>query len=277
MKSFTETVEFEKVTKPNQTDKKSEKKYLSENNIDFYNENGFAILYDVFSNQEAINFNKCIRRHANKDFAALINPDRYETLYEQDERPKSDLTINEIEETSNLARSVMTDGRFREILDFFHKKNTVGLSSQFIFKEAYSSYANQAWKPHQDNFYPKNKNGEYLTLNWFLKDADIQNGTIFCYPGSHKLGLLEAENNISFRENIGSNPGSECEIPNEFKDKKIDMIIPGNSVLIMHGNCIHGSYPNNSSRSRPWFSTCYISSGEDFVVGKTSKREKITF
>ncbi len=241
----------------------------------FYDENGYVILNKVFSDEEAEIFNKSIRRHANKSFAALINPDRYESLFDQDERPKSDITISEIKETSELARSIMTDQRMVELLDIFHEEKTIGLSSQFIFKEAYSDYSSQAWRPHQDNFYPKNKNAAYITLNWFLKDADKENGTIFCYPRSHKLGLLPAKNNVSFREKIGENPGSECKIPDDFLDKKTDIIIPANSVVILNGNCIHGSYPNNSNRSRPWFSSCYISEGEDYFIGKSSKRQRI--
>ena len=250
---------------------------MHNDNRDFYDKNGYVILEKIFSDEEADFFNKCIRRHANKSFAALINPDRYESLLEQDERPKSDITLEEIEETSALARSIMTDKRMVSLLDTFHGSKTIGLSSQFIFKEAYSDYSSQAWRPHQDNFYPKNKNAAYITLNWFLKDADKENGTIYCYPGSHKLGLLPAENNISFREKVGDNPGSECEIPDEFKNKKTDIIIPANSIVILNGNCIHGSYPNNSSRSRPWFSSCYISEGEEFYIGKSSKREKLIY
>ena len=74
----------------------------------------------------------------------------------------------------------------------------MGLSSQFIFKEANSAYSSQAWKPHQDSSYPGDKNGEYLTINWFLRGADVENGSIYIYPGSHKLGLLNSEPNISF-------------------------------------------------------------------------------
>ena len=248
---------------------------MTDNLKNFYDENGYVIIEKVFSDDEADFFNRCIRRHANQSFAALINPDRYESLLDQDERPKSDITLSEIKETSSLARSIMKDNRMVDLLDKFHNSKTIGLSSQFIFKEAYSDYSSQAWKPHQDNFYPKNKNAAYITLNWFLKDADKENGTIFCYPGSHKLGLLPAENNISFREKVGENPGSECKIPDNLADKKTDMIIPGNSIVILNGNCIHGSYPNNSNRSRPWFSSCYISDGEEFYVGKSSKRMQI--
>ena len=252
-----------------------DKLYLNIENKEFYEKNWYVILNNIFTTIEANNFNSKIRRHANKDFAALINPDRYDSLFEQDERPKSDLTIDEIKDTSSIARLIMTDKRMVDILDFFHEKKSVGLSSQFIFKEAHSNYCLQAWKPHQDNFYPKSKNAAYVTLNWFLKDADKENGTIFCYPGSHKLGLLPAKDNISFREKVGDNPGSECNIPEEFLGKKKDIIIPGNSIVVLNGNCIHGSYPNTSDRSRPWFSSCYISDGEEFVIGNSSKRKKI--
>ena len=140
----------------------------------FYDENGYVIIEKVFTDSEADMFNRYIRRHANNSFSALINPDRYDSLLEQDERPKSDLMLAEVEETANLSRSIMTDKRMVDVLKRFHEKKTVALSSQFIFKEAYSDYASQAWKPHQDNFYPKSKNAAYVTLNWFLKDADKQ-------------------------------------------------------------------------------------------------------
>ena len=148
-------------------------------------------------------------------------------------------------------------------------------STQFIFKEAHSSYATQAWRPHQDSLYPEDKNGQYITSNWFLRGADVENGTIYVYPGSHELGLLEATPQVSFRENANTNPGSECKIPKEYFDKKVDVIIPKNSVLFLHGHCIHGSYSNNSDRSRPWFSCCYISKGEKYHVGANAQRKEI--
>ena len=249
---------------------------MSSKEKEFYEENGYLLLENIFTNEEADFFNKCMRRHANQSFSAIMNPDRYDFLLDQDARPKSDITLSEVEETSSLARSILKDKRMVDILHkFHHSKNLIGVGSQFIFKEAYSDYASQAWRPHQDNFYPKTKNSSYVTLNWFLRDADEENGTIYCYPGSHKYGLLPAEDNISFREKVGANPGSECEIPDELKDKKTNIIVPANSIVLLNGNCIHGSYPNNSNRSRPWYSCCYVSEGAEYVVGKNSKRIEI--
>ena len=66
----------------------------------FYDDNGYVILEKVFSDEEAEIFNNYMRRHANKKFSALINPDRYDSLLDQDERPKSDITLKEIKDTS---------------------------------------------------------------------------------------------------------------------------------------------------------------------------------
>ena len=72
---------------------------LTDKQIKFYKKNGYLIVQDIFTNKEAITFNQFIRRHANKDFAAIVNPDRFEQLVKQDDRPKSDVRLEEIKET----------------------------------------------------------------------------------------------------------------------------------------------------------------------------------
>ena len=85
--------------------------YLNATLKEFYTENGYAIIEISFDLKDAKIFNNCMRRHANKDFAAIINPDRYSSLIEQDERPKSDITLEEIKETV-LALSIIKSEQF---------------------------------------------------------------------------------------------------------------------------------------------------------------------
>ena len=250
---------------------------LTQSEIDSFHKNGFLVLENLYSKEFTYKFMTSVRRHANEDYAAIINPDRYETLLEMDERPKSDITLEEIKETSELCQKVMSNKTIIKILRTLQKNDVIGLSSQFIFKEAYSSYASQAWLPHQDNRYVDNENGQYITANWFLRPVNKENGGLYIYPGSHRLPLLPAPDKKSYIEDPNDNPGRECEIPEEFIDKKIDLILPLSSVVFLHGNCIHGSYPNNSDRSRPWHSTCYITKGEYYNIGKSSKRTAIEF
>ena len=60
-------------------------------------------------------------------------------------------------------------------------------------------------------------------------------------------------------------------------DNALVMIAGKSSVVFLHGNCIHGSYPNNSDRSRPWHSNCYITKGEYYNIGKSSQRRATEF
>ena len=250
---------------------------LKQDKIDSYHQNGYLVVEGLYSTEFTNKYLSAIRRHANKDFAAIINPDRYETLLEMDERPKSDLTIEEIKETSELSLKVFKNKTIIKILRQLQNNDVVGLSTQMIFKEAYSAYAPQAWLPHQDNRYIDNKNGQYITTNWFMRESTPENGGIYVYPGSHKLPLLPAPDKKSYRENPNDNPGRECEIPDEFKDKKIDLITKPSSVVFLHGNTIHGSYGNESNKSRPWFSCCYITKGEKYNIGRSSKRIEVNF
>ena len=250
---------------------------LKKKQIDFYNENGYLIIENLYSNEFTIRYLSAIRRHANKDFAAIMNPDRYDTLYQLDERPKSDLTISEIKETSQLSFKIFKNKTIIKILRQLQNKDVVGLSSQMLFKEANSAYCKQSWAPHQDNRYLNNKNGKYITVNWLLRKSSPENGGLYVYPGTHRLPILPAPDKKSFRENVDDNPGRKCEVPDEFIHKKVDLYTKSSSVLFLNGNLIHGSYPNHSNNSRPFFTTCYITKGEKYNVGKSSKRIEINF
>ena len=91
---------------------------------------------------------------------------------------------------------------------------------------------------HQDNSYIKNENGNYVTNNFFLNDANKENGTLYVYSKSHLHGIFEAEDRVSYREAKGDNPGRT--ISNEILDKfeKIELNFKKGSMLVLHGNCI---------------------------------------
>ena len=236
----------------------------------FYDENGYFVYTKLVDISRCDQILASIRQHANKDFAAIMNPDRIDFLAQQS--PMENKKI--LQETATLMRNTMKDKNIAEILECLQRGPVVGLMSQMLFKEAGSPYANQAWNPHQDNAYPQNKNSKYLTTNLFLEDANLTNGTMFFYPKSHHEPLLPFTPTKSYRENIGNNPGSAVKVPSKYE--KVDVCFKKGDVLFLHGNTIHGSYPNVSKKySRPLYSCSYISRGEEFISGNTAKREII--
>ena len=260
-----------------------------EENI-FYKDNGYLIIKNILSEKICDDYLSQIKKHANIDFAAIMNPDRFDFLVAQSfENILDGLSLSErvdrIEEcrkTSQMTFEIMSNKIAVSILEKLQGTKIVGLMSQMLFKEANTRYARQAWNPHQDNIYPQNnsilENGfttQYVTTNFFLNNANKKNGSLYIYPGSHKDGLYNAESHISYREKNDSNPGNK--IPEEYlaQFKKVDCIFDKGDLLVLNGNCIHGSYSNNSSKSRPLLSVSYISKGEDFISGKNAQRKAI--
>tara|TARA_B100000035_G_C21033736_1_gene569771 strand:+ start:3507 stop:4310 length:804 start_codon:yes stop_codon:yes gene_type:complete len=263
---------------------------ITKEKFEFYNENGYAVFEDIMNHEFCDKYLARIKKHANEEFAAIMNPDRFEYLVAQTlSNLKEDISLEEkvsmVEEcrkTAEMTFEIMAHKEAVQILEDLQQTEVVGLMSQMLYKEANTRYAKQSWHPHQDNIYPRNnntlKNGfgtQYLTTNFFLEDANQDNGSLYIYPGSHKFGLFEAEPNISYREKGNKNPGNK--ISNKVLERfnKIDCEFKKGDLLVLNGNCVHGSYPNNSNKSRPLLSVSYISKGEDFIAGKNAKRKVI--
>ncbi len=286
---------------------------LSQDQINRYHRDGYLVVPQVFSHTECDEILTRIRSYANKDFAAIMNPDRPEYLlvqypacsYSMKEDSDADnignfvdkvrgiiensntfesagilgLSVSDLErlfDNSRFLRNVMRDPRKVSILETLQGREVSALMSQMLFKEAGTPYADQGWKPHQDNAYPKNLNGQYITTNLFLADADKENGTLYIYPGSHKLGLLDCDATLSYREAKGTSPGNRTHMPPEWEENHVDVNFKKGDLLVLHGNCIHGSYVNKSSRSRPLYSDSLISKGEYFDPGRHARRMEIS-
>ena len=103
-----------------------------------------------------------------------------------------------------------------------------------------------------------------------------KNGCLYLFPGSHKLGLLKNTERKSYLAN--SKPG------NTVKDKynkssKIDLLAKKGDLLIMVGECIHGSYGNFSKKNnnRHMISFNYGKKNSKFFPGRVAKRANIAF
>ena len=52
--------------------------FLNNDQINFYKDNGYLVIDDILSEAECDKIIKKMERHANKDYAAILNPDRLE-------------------------------------------------------------------------------------------------------------------------------------------------------------------------------------------------------
>ncbi len=80
---------------------------LIQDQVDFFNENGYLLTPNIFTENECDVFQSYVRRHANQDFAAIVDLDRYEELLRQDEREKTEQLCKEVQETVAYARNIL--------------------------------------------------------------------------------------------------------------------------------------------------------------------------
>lgn len=230
----------------------NDRKVLKPEEVYFYHDSGYLVAESLFSAEECDSMLSEFEKHADADYSAILNLDR---------------RVPEIGD-------IMRKKKIIEILEHLQGREIVGLMSQMLFKKAGSKYASQAWNPHQDNAYPQAAPGAYITINVFFEDADQENGCMYIYPGSHQEGLLPFKPTVSYREAQGINPGNSVDVPEAYE--KRDLIVKKGDMLVLHGDVIHGSYPNISeTRSRPLFSISYIPKGEYFIPGRNANRIEI--
>jgi len=221
--------------------------------LDFYFENGYLIK-NLFSHSEVDRIYNIHIKYVDENYSALMHIDRKE------------------KELLNFIKS----SKVVTLIEAMLKGEAYALMSQMLFKKPDTIYSKQSWTIHQDNSYHQNPNGLTITVNIACEDSDIENGTIYLFPGSHKEGLFNFKPRKSFRENHRERPGNTIELPQKYIDNKVDLIMKKGDVLFMHGNCAHGSYGNSSKmRSRPIYAVTYIKKGESFAIGKNANRKEI--
>lgn len=266
---------------------------LSSEDRKFYEEAGYLVVKGIWSPKECDLILEYLNFFKDKNASAMMNLDREYALsrfWVQNYSQRNGIDINDIpvdkipfehiNKTARLMRAFMRDPRAVSLLEQLHEgpffgnvkgRQWGGLMTQIIFKEPETQYGNQAWNPHQDNSYVLNPNRLYVTTNSFFADSDVENGTMYVYPGTHKEGILPYEEVVSYREEKGKNPGNITAIPEKYK--RVDIEFKKGDMLFLNGDLVHGSYANKSkNRPRPLYMNVYIPEGEFFRPGKGSEK-----
>lgn len=253
--------------------------YLDKIKSDF-NKNGYYILKNFYNAKKCNDFLKLISKYATINYPPIMNPDRSDFLISQSIEKLSKLNslyektlfLKKLEKDAKDIKKFMFDKKIFKVLNFIKGKKVDPLMSQMIFKKASSKFSKQSWQPHQDNSYPKNKNGHYITTNVFLNKSTKKNGTLYVWESSHKYGIFNFGFKKSYREK-DNKPGNIVKTKKKFNVKILNF--NKGDLLILHGNCVHGSYPNNSKTSRPLYSVSYLPIGEKFISGKNAQRKRL--
>ncbi|KAK9074543.1 hypothetical protein SSX86_007141 [Deinandra increscens subsp. villosa] len=163
-------------------------------------------------------------------------------------QPKQ-LSINKVghalHDHDPVFQKVSCSEKMSGILHSLGYKRPVIIQSMYIFKQP--GIGGEV-VPHQDNSFlytdPPSCTGLWLAL----EDATTVNGCIWAIPGSHKDGLV--------RRFIRDDNGVHFDKPSPSYDQKdfVPVEVKAGSLVLIHGDLIHQSFENQSSKSRHAYS-----------------------
>jgi ectoine hydroxylase-related dioxygenase (phytanoyl-CoA dioxygenase family) len=232
---------------------------VSDTEISIYDRDGFLIVPDVLDPETL----KLLKEKAepfaeSPDYPVVLNIHRKQRIF-------GELMLHPI---------IMT------AMERLQRSTIFGLTSQYLFKRAGSTYGRQSWTPHQDNAYPKAEHGAYTILHLALEDSDSENGGLEFWTGSHVEPILDYEYKHSWREKVDDDgiarPGWMIHnIPKQYSATNVN--VSAGSLCVMHGHLIHASKPNLSvDRNRPQYSMAFINHDSSYLRGETSIKMPFT-
>ncbi|XP_010093365.2 phytanoyl-CoA dioxygenase [Morus notabilis] len=124
-------------------------------------------------------------------------------------------------------------------------KRPIVIQSMYIFKQP--GIGGEV-VPHQDNSFLYTEPTTCTGLWLALEDATITNGCLWAIPGSQKNGLvrrfIRGENGVTF----------DRPSPNYDQKDFVPIEVKAGSLVVIHGDLIHQSCENQSSKSRHAYS-----------------------
>jgi ectoine hydroxylase-related dioxygenase (phytanoyl-CoA dioxygenase family) len=227
---------------------------ITEDQVRFYEENGFIQLHDVLGGEEIQRMRVALDRAIDdvKRHNLNLGP-RTDAGY-----TKVFLQMVNLWERYPVVEEYVHDRRIAEIARRLTRAPYVRLwHDQGLVKFPRDSKAT-AW--HQDTVYwPMNEYGG-LSCWMALDDVTVDNGCMWFIPGSHKLGPLEPVD-------LGNATDDSIlsVLPPEFRDRKpVSMEMKAGSCTFHNGLTLHYAGPNVSDRLRRAMVTIFIPAGTTY-------------
>ncbi|XP_062171049.1 phytanoyl-CoA dioxygenase [Alnus glutinosa] len=163
-------------------------------------------------------------------------------------QPKQ-LSINKVghalHEIDPVFKKISCSEKVSSLMFSLGYKRPVIIQSMYIFKQP--GIGGEV-VPHQDNSFLYTEPPTCTGLWLALEDATITNGCLWVFPGSHKNGLV--------RRMIRREEGVSFDRPSPTYNQKdfLPIEVKAGSLVVIHGDLIHQSFENQSSKSRHAYS-----------------------
>ncbi len=227
---------------------------VNDDQIDFYYENGYLVLKNVWSKEEIDIMREDMNEFAKGFYTAYLDMQYYKNL-----------------------KRAHRGKKLCDIADSIFKARGIPIGATAFFYKPNNPLENGAnW--HQDNCNVHTPGDTYINVAVAIDSADETNGALIVIPKSHKLGDLPAVSQPNFALDESGRKyskypiGNPCGIPDGYEIKQLKY--DSGDVVVLHAQTIHKT--NKNEHPTKWRRTIYFMYNEEnqpFWPGWTAKRE----
>ena len=234
----------------------------------FWDENGYFVRYDVFTEKE-----NDILRHIADDIAVGKRPFPTENINQNALVRDGEVEASGIQAMHKIHQiscyipeflGRVRDPRLTDPIVDLLGPNLLSQGNLYIWK---SPKIGLGFPWHQDKWYFNWQYKTEMTVGtWTAIDAaDKENGCLYVIPGSHKYGILK-------HEDLEGSQQAEFKIARDAKDEDgVAVELPPGAVVWFNNQLLHKSTDNHSERFRRCNVVHYISGNAERVPKKPGK------
>lgn len=204
---------------------------LSTEQLQFYNENGYLVVQNLFSKDEV----KQIIEDCAQVWSEMVCSNE---IPQSSSLDKFFPTITGIHKKDENLTKYMLEPRVMDILETIAGEEVLAFLQNYYFKPP----GGKAIPIHQDNWETCAEPGTTYAAWISLDHSNANNGGLFFVPGTQETTIAEDQSELTVPPNSQS----------------VDVKTNPGDVVFFNGNIYHGSYQNTSNHFRRTFLTHYV-------------------
>lgn len=181
----------------------------------------------------------------------------------------------QVHEKSDMFIDLMKHPKVIEAVEFLLESKVFAVQTWAYFKPP----GQLGRDMHQNIFYTEVPDNHIVNISLALDNHDPENGSVWYYEGTHRLGRLPIEvdedRTKTNPKNWRNERGKPCVMPTGHSFPKMGGYLRKGQISFIHSNVVHGSEENKSSRFRRAFLCGYVKDGSHFTSGSHMKRKPI--
>ena len=218
---------------------------LTEDQVQFYNDNGYVAPIDIFTEEEALAMRQELEAIEHDMPEAITGPNR-----------------NNVHYVLPLFDRIAHNPKILDAVESLIGRNILVAGTTLFIKE-----------PEQQGFISWHQDARYIGLephNWVtawlaLSDVTTENGCMYMWPGTHKEPLRDHVDTFG-KDNLLTRGQTVPDVP---EDETVPIELKPGQLSLHHPRVIHGSGHNTSKERRIGFAIqSYIGADVDQVIGK---------